>query len=161
MLYAEGGTCARIIQSKNLYLHLPDKSAASETLLKALTSPYPSTDPATPHMISLPHVSRLYKTLLQGGPFSHATNTVVRSPLFSPVDFAQQFVKIVGKSNTLEMAKDDGAFIVAVLCERAAESEELKAVLKTWFSSEVRKELEAEKDRRGRAMLLEQIASLS
>ena len=138
-----------------------DKAAASETLLNALTAPYPSTDPANPHLISLPHTSRLYKTLLQGGPFSHTTKAVVPSPLFSAIAFAQQFIKTVGQANTLAMAKDDGAFIVAVLCERAVENDELKAVLREWFSGDIRKELEAEKDRRGRAMLLEQLATLS
>ena len=137
-----------------------DKSAASKTLLDAIATTYPSPDRANPHLISLAHASRLYKTLLQGGPFSHATNTVVRSPSFAPADFAQQFVEIVGKEHTLEMAKDDGAFIVAVLCERAAESEQLKKILKKWFTSGVVKELEAEKDKRGRKMLLEQIATL-
>lgn len=80
--------------------------------------------------------------------------------MFAPAEFAQQFVEIVGQEHTLEMAKDDGAFIVAVLCERAAESAELKKMLKKWFTSSVVKELEAEKDKRGRKMLLEQIATL-
>lgn len=103
----------------------------------------------------------MYKTLLQGGPFSHDTKSVVRSSLFSPSEFAKQFVEIVGKNNTLAMARDDGAFVVVVLCERAAESDELKTTLRTWFSDEFRSELEEEKDRRGRAVLLQQIASLS
>lgn len=137
-----------------------DKSAASTALLQALASPYPSDDSATPHLISLAHVSRLYKTLLQGGPFSHQTNTVVRSPLWSPLDFALEFVKIVGKDSTLAMAKDDGAFIVAVLCERAQESAELKKELKAWFDATAVKELEQDKERRGRTMLLQQIAAL-
>ncbi|THH01960.1 hypothetical protein EW026_g824 [Hermanssonia centrifuga] len=146
MLYAEG-----------------DKTAASETLLKALTLPYPSADFSNPHLMSLPHSSRVYKTLLQGGPFSHTDKAIVRSPSFSPVEFAKRFVRIVGQENTLAMAKDDGAFVVAVLCERAKESEdnELKDVLKTWFSGDVRKELEEDKERRGRAVLLEQLAVLS
>ncbi|KAI0683160.1 ARM repeat-containing protein [Cytidiella melzeri] len=138
-----------------------DKSAASESLLNLLAAPYPSSDPANPHIITLPHASRVYKTLLQGGPFSHDTKEIVRSPLFSSADFANQFVGIVGMENTLAMARDDGAFIVAVLCERAAESDELRKTLKGWFTAELRKELEKEKDRRGRTVLLQQIASLS
>lgn len=146
----------------SLILFASDKSAASKALLEALSQPYPSSDPANPHLISLPHSSRLYKTLLQGGPFSHTTKTIVRSPHFSAVDFAVQFVEIVGQENTLAMAKDDGAFIVAALCERAAESDELKNTLKSWFDKSARKELEKDKEeRRGRSMLLEQIAALS
>ena len=58
------------------------------------------------------------------------------------------------------MAKDDGAFVVAVLCERAQESEELKKELKDWFDSKVVKELEEDKERRGRTMLLQQMTAL-
>lgn len=58
------------------------------------------------------------------------------------------------------MARDDGAFVVVVLCERAAESEELKKTLQTWFSADFREELEKQKDRRGRTVLLQQIALL-
>jgi hypothetical protein len=47
-----------------------------------------------------------------------------------------------------------------VLCERAAEDKKLRETLKTWFSREFRRELEKEKDRRGRAVLLQQIALL-
>ncbi|KAI0339334.1 ARM repeat-containing protein [Trametopsis cervina] len=138
-----------------------DKTAASATLLNLLAAPYPSTDLSNPHIITLPHASRVYKTLLQGGPFSHDTKEIVRSPLFSPSDFAEQFVDIVGKDVTLAMARDDGAFIVAVLCERAAESDELKETLKSWFTPEFTREVEQEKDRRGRLILLQQIASLN
>ena len=141
-------------------VHHSDKTSASNTLLKLLAEPYPSTDLANPHIITLPHASRVYKTLLQGGPFSHDTKEVVRSPLFSPSDFAKQFLEIVGKDNTLAMARDDGAFVVVVLCERAAESEELKKTLQTWFSADFREELEKQKDRRGRTVLLQQIALL-
>ena len=69
-------------------------------------------------------------------------------------------MKVVGRENTLAMAKDDGAFVVAVLCERAQESEELRKELKGWFDAEAVKELEQDKERRGRGMLLQQIATL-
>jgi pumilio homology domain family member 6 len=137
-----------------------DKSAASKALLEALTAPYPSADSAKPHLISFAHSSRLYKTLLQGGPFSHQTKAVIRSEFWSPTDFAQEFVKVVGKDNTLAMAKDDGAFVVAVLCERAQDSAALKKQLKGWFDASVKKELMKDKERRGRSMLLQQIEAL-
>ncbi|RDX46428.1 ARM repeat-containing protein [Lentinus brumalis] len=122
-----------------------DKTSASETLLKALCAPYPSSDPAAPHPISLAHTSRLYKTLLQGGHFSHATKTVERAPRFSALDFAQRFVQIVGRDNTVAMAQGDGAFVVAVLCEQLAEHEvvEERKTVKGWFDSKTRKAVEA------------------
>lgn len=58
------------------------------------------------------------------------------------------------------MAKDDGAFVVAVLCERAQESTELKKLLKGWFNASIMEELGREKERRGRSMLLQQIEAL-
>lgn len=58
------------------------------------------------------------------------------------------------------MAQDDGAFIVAVLCERAAEDDTLKKTLKSWFTTDFKKGLGKDADRRGRSMLLQQIASL-
>ncbi|KAI0718430.1 ARM repeat-containing protein [Cerioporus squamosus] len=122
-----------------------DKTSASETLLKSLCVPYPSSDPAAPHPISLAHTSRLYKTLLQGGHFSHATKTVERAPRFSARDFAQRFVQIVGRENTVAMAQGDGAFVVAVLCEQLAEHEDVeeRKTVKGWFDSNARKAVEA------------------
>lgn len=133
-----------------------DKAAASETLLRALAAPYPGAE----HPIALPHASRLYKTLLQGGHFDHAARAVARAPRWDALAFARAFVRIVGAETTRAMARDDGAFVVAVLCERALEDADLRKELKSWFDGAVRKELEKDKDRRGRAVLLEQIAKL-
>ncbi|GJE92340.1 Pumilio and CPL domain-containing protein [Phanerochaete sordida] len=137
-----------------------DKAAASATLLRALAEPYPAPDPAAPHIIALAHASRLYKTLLQGGPFDHKAGAVARAPLWDALAFARAFVQTVGRENTCAIARDDGAFVVAVLCERAQEDEALRTELRGWFEGAVRKELEGEKERRGRSVLLEQIAAL-
>lgn len=142
-----------------------DKSAASEALLKAIATPYPSQDPATPHPISLPHASRLYKLLLQGGHFSQQTKTVVRSELFSPLDFAQKFIDIVGQDATISLTKGDGVFLVTALCETVVsggdKNKSLQKTLRTWFSTDVRKTLEADKEKRGMSTLLTQISALS
>ena len=73
----------------------------------------------------------------------------------------------------MAMARDDGAFVVAVLCERALEQPEeekqeerekrdtLRKTLSEWFDKDARQELEAEKEKLGRTMLLEQLAALS
>ncbi|OJT15544.1 Pumilio -like domain family member 6 [Trametes pubescens] len=139
-----------------------DKSAASDTLLQALSTPYPSNDPASPHPISLPHTSRLYKTLLQGGHFSHSTRAVERAPHFSARDFAARFVRIVGREPTVAMAKAEGAFVVAALCEQLAEHEdaaEERKTVKGWFGANTRKEIDAA-DGKGMNVLLESLKKL-
>lgn len=131
-------------------------------LLQPLTITYPSEDSAVPHPIDLPHVSRLYKTLLQGGHFSHTTQTVTRSPLFSAPAFASAFISIVGEDSTVAMARGDGAFLVAELIERVSEdgSGEEKALVKGWFGKSMQDVLENE-EKKGRAILLGKIAKLS
>ncbi|KIM72847.1 hypothetical protein PILCRDRAFT_829556 [Piloderma croceum F 1598] len=145
MLYAEG-----------------DKSVATEALLQPLTSPYPSSDPSTPHPIDLPHTSRLYKTLLQGGHFSHTTHTVTRSPSFSPSAFASAFITIVGEERTVALARGDGAFVVAELLERMIEegSDSEKEAVKGWFKGGVISDLKGGEGK-GRKVLLEKIAKLA
>ena len=124
-----------------------DKAAASDTLLSALAVPYPSTDLSSPHPITLPHTSRLYKTLLQGGHFSHTTRTIERAPRWSARDFAVRFVQRVGRENTVAMAQGDGAFVVAALCEQLAEHDdkavEERKTVKGWFDANTRKAIQA------------------
>ncbi|KAH9991199.1 ARM repeat-containing protein [Russula compacta] len=93
-----------------------DKEAAMEALLIPLTTTYPSED--HPHPIALPHTSRLYKILLQGGHFSHATNAVVTRPNFSPSTFATAFLRHVKPVDITSMARGGGAFVIAALLER-------------------------------------------
>lgn len=140
----------------------PDKTTAINSLLQPLAAPYPSQDAVTPHPIDLPHTSRLYKTLLQGGHFSHATHTITRSPSFSPSAFASTFIQVVGEDSTVAMARGDGAFLVAELLERVSEegSEVEKKEVKGWFRKSVRDELESG-DGKGRKVLLEKIAKLA
>ncbi|PCH37111.1 ARM repeat-containing protein [Wolfiporia cocos MD-104 SS10] len=143
MLYAEG-----------------DRSAASDALLSALAAPYPVSDSTTPHPISLAHTSRLYKTLLQGGHFSHATRTVEHAPLWDAHAFAVRFVQLVGQDTTVAMARSDGAFVVAALCERLAASESAeRSVLRGWFGKDVKAEI-GEAAPRGSALLLESLNAL-
>lgn len=141
-----------------------DKSAASQTILKCLATPYPSVDPSSPHPISLPHASRLYKLLLQGGHYSQSTSSVENSPNFSSLDFASKFIEVVGEEAVVAMARDDGAFVVAALCATVAaagdEADLLKATMREWFSKGVIEELESDKDRRGRGVLLAQLRAL-
>jgi pumilio family protein 6 len=132
-----------------------------DALLLLLASAYPSENPTAPHPIDLPHTSRLYKTLLQGGHFSRTTHSITRSPSFSPSAFASAFIRIVGEGTTVAMAKGDGAFVVAELLERVSEdgSESEKGVVRDWFKGEVEKKLE-DGDGKGRKVLLEKVAKL-
>ncbi|KAI0827208.1 ARM repeat-containing protein [Trametes gibbosa] len=138
-----------------------DKAAASDTLLQAFSVPYPTADPTNPHPISLPHTSRLFKTLLQGGHFSHSARAVEQSPNFSARDFAARFVKHVGSETTVAMAKGEGAFVVAALCEQLTEHEdaEERKTVKGWFDSKTLKALK-DADGKGVKLLLESLKKL-
>lgn len=132
-----------------------------EALLQPLASPYPSADPSTPHPIDLPHTSRLYKNLLQGGHFSQKMQKIMRSPSFSASTFASAFITIVGSEKTVGIARGDGAFVVAELLERVSEegSENEKRTLNGWFGKDLISELETEEGK-GRKVLLEKVAKL-
>ncbi|KAI0056139.1 ARM repeat-containing protein [Artomyces pyxidatus] len=112
-----------------------EKTKVMEALLVPLAAPYPSAEDTPPHPIDLPHTSRMYKTLLQGGHFSHTAHAVEPAPRFSAPEFASAFVRTVGKERTLEMARGGGAFVVAELLQRvkAEGSEAEKKVLRGWF----------------------------
>ncbi|OBZ77915.1 Pumilio y domain family member 6 [Grifola frondosa] len=136
-----------------------DKSAASDTLLKALSTQYPSQDPAAPHPISLPHTSRIYKTLLQGGHFSRTTSAIEPAPHFSSSAFAARFVQLVGRETTIAMAKGDGAFVISALCEQLMKEEaEETSVIRSWFDEDTLKEMD--KTTKGASLLLEMIQRL-
>lgn len=93
-----------------------DKDAAMEALLIPFEASYPS-DGHT-HPIDLPHTSRLYKVLLQGGHFSHATNAVAARSNFNPSAFATAFLRHVKPVDIAAMARGGGTFVIAALVER-------------------------------------------
>jgi pumilio family protein 6 len=134
-----------------------DKTAATATLLKALSSPSIS----DPHPIDVPPTSRLYKSLLQGGHYNHTTNAIER--VSDAAAFASQFVNIVGKDATVAMCVGDGngAFVVAELCEALVRGDliEEKVEVKGWFGEKVVQEIEAGQAK-GKRVLLEKIALL-
>ena len=85
-----------------------------EALLIPLEASYPSDDP---HAIDLPHTSRLYKALLQGGHYSQATNAVVTRPNFNPSSFATAFLRHVKPVDIAAMARGGGTFVITALLE--------------------------------------------
>jgi pumilio family protein 6 len=93
-----------------------DKEAAMEALLMPLKASYPSDD----HPVDLPHTSRLYKILLQGGHYSQATNAVVTRPNFNPSNFATTFLRHVRQVDIAAIARGGGTFVVTALLERVA-----------------------------------------
>lgn len=151
-----------------LLLLLTDKTEAIKTLLQALAVPYPSSSD-TPHPIDLPHTSRLYKTLIQGGHFNHGTSRISLAPssTWDRRYFATQFVQNIGQAGVVGMCtkgEGNGAFVVAELCgalvadETGTEAKEREEV-KKWFDNAVRREIQ-EGEAKGKKVLLEKIALL-
>jgi pumilio family protein 6 len=138
-----------------------DKSTAQETLLTPLSSPYPSPSAKDLHAIEIPHTSRLYKTLLQGGHYSLSTRSLTRSPSFDPGAFASAFVKVAGQENVVKMALGGGAFVVAELCERLREEGdvEVRREVSGWFGKAAREEVEGSSIK-GKDVLLEKLRAL-
>ncbi|KAG1830439.1 armadillo-type protein [Suillus variegatus] len=138
-----------------------DKSSAMQSLLQPLASIYPSEDASKPHPIELPHTSRMYKSLFQGGHFSHASKSVVRSSSFSPSAFASEFISIVGQDLTVSMAGGEGAFIIAEFLQRIKEegSADEKQTVKGWFGGDVVEKLK-KSETKGRNVLLDKINAL-
>jgi len=89
-----------------------------EALLTPLSATYPSG--GQPHHVDLPHTSRLYKVLLQGGHFSHATNAVETRPNFNTSTFATAFLRHIKPVDIVAMAHGGGTFVIAALLERVA-----------------------------------------
>jgi pumilio homology domain family member 6 len=144
-----------------LDLCFSDKTTAIETLLKLLSSPYPSPDPAHPHPIDLSHMSRMYKTLLQGGHYDHSSKKISRSSTFSASSFASSFLRIVGEELTVAFAKGGGAFVVAELCEtiRKEGGEAEMATVRSWFDDDARTQID-QGDTKGRDVLLKNLDAL-
>ncbi|KAF8431574.1 hypothetical protein L210DRAFT_3633624 [Boletus edulis BED1] len=144
-----------------LHREASNKSPAMKALTGALASPYPSEDPARPHPIDLPHTSRLYKTLLQGGHFSHSERSVARSSAFSPSEFASVFLSIVGGDTTIAIAQGDGAFVVAQLLERIRQegSDAQKTQVRGWFDDSFVARMK-DSEGKGKNVLVEKIKAL-
>jgi pumilio homology domain family member 6 len=129
-------------------------------LAKALASPYPSEDPEQPHPIDLPHTSRMYKSLLQGGHFSHSEQSVIRSSAFSPSEFASVFLSAVGSDTTIAIAQGNGAFVAAELVERIREegTDEQKTKIRNWFNDAFVARL-MDSEAKGKNVLIEKIGA--
>ncbi|KAJ7621062.1 armadillo-type protein [Roridomyces roridus] len=154
-------TGASLVVTEIMLFAEGDKLAARETLLRAASADYPCEEPAL-HPIDLPHSSRLYKTLLQGGHFNRATAGVEAAPGWDAQTFAKEFVDTVGHEVCVAMCtkgERNGAFVVAELCGALKEADESKQTLQAWFTPAVVKAIE-DGEGKGKNILLEKISTL-
>jgi pumilio family protein 6 len=161
LLYADGGK--GLLFCDDLYLIPPiDKTAAINALLAPVAASYPSAEASAPHPIDLAHTSRLYKTLLQGGHFSHASKAIERSPYFDASAFAHAWVQTVGRDVTQAVACGDGAFVVAELCARlvADGPADSRTAVRGWFADKDARKRLAEWEGRGKEVLREKVDAL-
>jgi pumilio family protein 6 len=131
-----------------------------------VSSAYPSGDESAPHAIDLPHTSRLYKTLLQGGHFNHASKEVEAAPLWDAPAFAATFVERVGEDVITSMATKgpkNGAFVVGELCGALVRGEsaatDARNLVKAWFTKALVKKIE-DSDAKGKTVLVSRISEL-
>ncbi|KAK2463945.1 hypothetical protein APHAL10511_003996 [Amanita phalloides] len=161
-----------------------DKTSAMNALLRPLCTPYPSTQPDSPHPIDLPHTSRVYKILLQGGHFNHTTQKIDYIPTWDAVRFAIAFVNTVDKDvvvSTCTKGSRNGAFVVAELCSTLVNGtkarnessdmqvideeledarEQARKMVKTWFTADILEKLRKPEEMKGRKVLMEALGRL-
>ncbi|KAG8998549.1 pumilio domain member 6 [Tulasnella sp. JGI-2019a] len=144
-----------------------DKTDAMTALLEPLSSlPYPFThgdDDAQKHPIDIPHTSRLYKTLIQGGHFSRQDNAVVPAPNYSAIAFARAFVEAVGEAKLIAMAThDNAAFVITELIQRILSdgTDYEKKEVKRYFSGKALRNTIWEGDAKGKESLLGKLKEL-
>ncbi|KAH8107264.1 ARM repeat-containing protein [Phellopilus nigrolimitatus] len=146
MLYAEG-----------------DKAGATAALLGLLDAPYPAPAGAPPHVLDVPHASRAYKTLLQGGHFSQQARVIERAPAsaHNAAGFARAWLARVGEARTRAVGQAGGAFVVGALAERVREegTAEERGELRGWFGDEWRRAVE-EGEVKGKKVLLDALDAL-
>lgn len=148
-------------QLSDLSTFSTDKTAAISALIEPLASTYPSGDPTRPHPIDLPHTSRMYKSLFQGGHFCHSTKAVERTETFLPAQFASTFLNKIDQGTVLAMTMGSGTFVIAEFLERIradGDDEERKKV-KGWFSETSISEL-SDSEVKGKDVLIQKIAAL-
>ncbi|KAJ7061988.1 armadillo-type protein [Mycena amicta] len=160
-------TAASLLVTEIMLFAEGDKTAASQTLLRAVSATYPGADESTIHPIDLPHSTRLYKTLLQGGHFNRASGTVDSLSSWDAHAFARAFVEVVGEEVCVAMCTlggCNGTFVVAELCGtlvsgEGEETAEARRTVKRWFGGKVRQMIE-NGDAKGKKVLLERIDAL-
>ncbi|KZT52352.1 ARM repeat-containing protein [Calocera cornea HHB12733] len=141
-----------------------DKTAATETLLRPIRD---ATEEGNWEELTLlinhPHVSRLYKTLIQGGHYEKEIAGVVESPSWSGADFATTFFDAAGGNKTgealVKIASGSGAFLIAELAGRLKDTSAGKKMRKVFDASVLEHIQQA--DVRGSTVLIEKVHALS
>jgi pumilio family protein 6 len=103
----------------------------------------------------------MYKSLFQGGHFSHSTKSVIHLLSFSPSAFASAFMVTVSNDVTVNMAGGEGAFVVAEFLQQIMEegSTQERHTVKNWFDKGVVDSIK-KSEMKGRNILLEKINAL-
>lgn len=120
-----------------------DKTKALEAIAKPLTTPYPNpapvdsdADPATAHILDLGYAVRSYKTLLAGGRYSTATNTVEDFDPELQSRFAQLFYRNItsreagGEQNLVNIALGNATFALVELLSALKDDKQKLADIK-------------------------------
>lgn len=115
-----------------------------------------------PHVIDLPHTSRVYKSLLQGGHFNHSTKTVTPSPSWNASQFAVNVVESLDGdviTGICTKGERNGAFVVAELCQALKGQDKQVKQVRKWFTKDVRRTIE-EGEGKGKKVLLGKLDEL-
>lgn len=141
-----------------------------QSLITLLKRPYPSSPPDPQHIIDIPHASRTYKTLLQGGHYSHAEGAVTRpspsppsdsTPSFDPSAFASRWLNTIDSNTTKAIGLGGGTFVLAALVDiiRKEGSEEDRKALAGQLDRAYAKEVE-KSEVKGKKVLLDALNSV-
>jgi pumilio family protein 6 len=133
---------------------LADKTKANERVLSAMTA----SEPDGQFVLNTPHVTRLCKTLLQGGHFSQTAGTVQVSPHFDAFAFACAFIERLGKDGLVSLVTGGACFLVVELLQtlQSGANTEALATLKSWFDPELCTKIR-ESGSKGHSLLLEKV----
>lgn len=149
-----------------------DKTAAVQALVEPLRSPFPDLTPGeeaesseTQHLLGLSHCVRTYKTLLSGGHFDTASNSVKVLDSALPGLMSAALLDAVvsedagGEANLVRIATA-APFVVVELLAALPQSKAGQGQVKAILGSKAAKEAIGFSEAKGAALLLERIAAL-
>jgi pumilio family protein 6 len=139
-----------------------DKSKAIETLAKPLGEAYGTEEDEedSTHILNLPHAVRTYRTLLSGGHFSRATQSIdlIAPELRKDLAKAAWESIISSEGNALDIALGEGTFVMAELVQALVDSGESAEIKKVFGKKEI-SQIEAS-TRNGAGLLAEKLKAL-
>lgn len=138
--------------------------------MQPLQTPYPDSpptdealDPATSHLLDLPHSSRTYRNLLSGGHYdSRAKQVDVVDPAL-PAQVGEALWRAIvapGQDNVVRIATGNGAFVLVELVGALKGDAELLGEVKQVLGTKQVMNLIRKADRRGGSLLVESLGTL-